>query len=107
MGQIQAVADLLARSDESFIRTHRRYRKGKIWGLAIPVGLYVFMLILGFQQLLSAWRGENDWLMFWAMAGMQPLLVSIGSTRIAIWTDPRAPVFGSGQVTSGGGAFWR
>jgi hypothetical protein len=93
VGQIQAVADLLARSDARFIRTQRRYRTGKIWGLAIPVALYALMLFIGFQQLLLAWQGENCWIMFWAMAGMQPLILSIGITRIAIWTDPRAPAF--------------
>ena len=98
MGQIQAVADLLARSDASFVRTQRRYRNGKIWGLAIPVALYVFMLVIGFQQLLQAWHGENPWLMFWAMAGMQPLVASFAITRIAIWTDPRAPAFAPARL---------
>jgi hypothetical protein len=98
VGQIQAVADLLARSDASFIRTQRRYRTGKIWGLAIPVALYALMLFIGFQQLLLTWRSENNWLMFWAMAGMQPLVVSLGITRIAIWTDPRAPVFAPARL---------
>ena len=98
MGQIQAVADLLARSDASFSRTQRRYRTGKIWGLAVPVALYVFMLVIGFQQLLQAWHGENPWLMFWAMAGMQPLVVSFAITRIAIWSDPRAPAFAPARL---------
>jgi hypothetical protein len=93
VGQIQAVADLLARSDASFIRTQRRYRTGKICGLALPVAAYIFLLAMGLWQLLLAWQGENDWLMFWALAGMQPLMVSIGITRIAVWIDPRAPAF--------------
>src|SRR5437870_273505 len=37
VGQIQAIVDLLARSDSGFIRTQRRYRTGKVLGLAIPV----------------------------------------------------------------------
>ena len=105
VGQIQAVADLLARSDASFIRTQRRYRTGKIWGLAVPVALYVFMLLIGFQQLLLAWQGENYWIMFWAMAGMQPLIAGMAITRIALWTDPRACIRAH-QSASTGSAIW-
>jgi hypothetical protein len=98
VGQIQAVADLLARSDARVICTQRRYPTGKIWGLAIPLTIFIVMLVLGFRQLLLAWQGENDWLMFWAMAGIQPLVASVAITRRALWTDPRAPAFAPARL---------
>ena len=44
MNQMAAIADLLARSDRSFIRTQHRKRTARFWLLVLVVPIYAFVL---------------------------------------------------------------
>jgi len=91
MSQMAGVADLLARSDRSFIRTQHRNRTMQLWMLGVTVPIYLFGLCMGAVALISAWRGSDWWPVWLAVAQSMP--VATGITQVALWTDTRALLF--------------
>lgn len=64
MNEMAAIADLLARSDRSFIQTQHRNRTIRLWALTAFGVLYANTLGYGLTRLLAAWHGE-DWSSLW------------------------------------------
>jgi hypothetical protein len=91
MAQIEAVLDLLRRTDRQFTRTQRRYPRIRLAMYLFVGSIYCFALSVLIPMLVKTWQG-GDWLAFWA-AAMPMAAIGASSVRVIVWTDPRAELY--------------